>query len=239
MSKASKSAGRSKGGNVPVNVFDLGEKIDKKLDMTIADKLREAGLRTGVGKTSSGNVKPGAFGGYKPAMFGGYRPWYSRFGRPGLGQEVVTERKFTLIPTTLQTTKTTEVLTGLGLGLLGNRALVRVTPALWKNDSKLLHEGLAFVAGVIPMIFKRNGTTLGVAVPGAVMLGGTLLDKLFDAILGPPSLSLKGAEGAPRADAALAARQKLAVIQQRINLAQAQAQKPPNPRVVAQPQYAS
>lgn len=247
--KASKQKGAGRGsssGNVPV-ILDVGEKIDKRLDQTIGEKLRAAGLRTevggsqtSIGASKGGNVKPGAFGGYKPGMFGGYRPWYSRFGRPGMGQDAaaITERRFTLIPAALQQIKTTEVLEGIGLGILGNRAMVRLTPALWQNDSKLLHEGLAFVAGLIPMLFKRNAVTVGVAVPGAVVLGGTLVDKVFDLVGLPKARELKGGEGAPRADAALQARQKLAAIQQRINLAQSQAQRPAVPRVVAQPQYA-
>jgi len=232
--KTQKGAGRPSGsasGNVTI---DLGETIDKK--------LRAAGLRTGVGKGSSSAKaipgRPGALASYRPGMFGGFRPWYSRLGRPLMGQDVMAPGKaWTLIPTAIQQVKTTEVFTGLGLGLLGNRALVRLTPMLWRNDSRLLHEGLAFVAGLAPMLFKRNATTLGVAVPGAVFLGGSLLDLLFNAVGLKPGMELKGGEGAPRSDAAMAARQKLAAIQQRINLAQAQPRSQ-IPRVVAQPQYA-
>jgi len=229
-------------GNVKYTI-DLGEKLDKKLDLTIGEKIRAAGLRTEVGKSTaskSGNVKPGAFSGYRPGMFGGYRPWYSRFGRPGLGQEAVAytaRNRFTLIPVALQQVKTSEVANGLGLGILGNRALVRLTPELWRNDSKLLHEALAFVAGLLPLILKRNATTLGVALPGAVLLGASLVDKVFDAVLPPRSITLKGGEGAARVDAVGQARQKLAAIQQRMSLAQ-QPQRQQVPRVVAQPQFA-
>lgn len=244
--KAKKSAGRASGKDTENVTIDLGETIEKK--------LRAAGLRTEVGRPASktGNVKggpvkggqPGTFGGYRPGMFGGYRPWYQRFGRPGLGAEA-TERKFTLIPAAIAQVKTTELLTGLGLGIVGNRALIRLTPALWDNDSKLLHEGLAFVAGLVPMLFKRNATTVGVAVPGAVYLGGTLVDKLFDAVGLPAAKQLRGIQAPARPDAALAARQKLAAIQNRINLAgqqgqqarpQAAPQRTQVPRVVAQAQ---
>ncbi len=238
MSKATKAKGAgktsgSKDGNVTI---DLGEVVEKK--------LREAGMRAEVGKSaaaSKGSAKPSTFGSFTPGMFGGNRPWFMRFGRPWLGQEAaaVAERRFTLIPASMQQVKTGEVLTGLGLGILGNRSLVRLTPYLWPNDSKLLHEGLAFVVGLIPMLFKRNGTTLGGAAVGAVMFGGALVDKLLTAIFGPPAVVLKGgmAEAQPRGAEVLAARQKLAVIQQRINLAQPQ-QGAQIPRVVARPQYA-
>lgn len=239
--KASKKGKGASNGNAAPFVIDVGEKVDKKIDQTIGEKLRAAGIRTEIGKSRSGNAPAaagGAFGsGLRPGMFGGYRPWYSRY-RPGMGQEIVTERKFTLIPASIKTVDTGDALTGLGLGILGNRALVRLTPSLWANDSRILHEGLAFVAGLVPLLFKRNATTLGVAIPGAVYLGGTIVDKIFDAVGLPAGRALRGADGAPRADAALQARQKLAAIQQRINLAQAQSQgqRPALPRVVAQAQ---
>jgi hypothetical protein len=233
MSKASKEkrAGRSPGrgsGNVTI---DLGEAIDRK--------LRAAGLRAEVGKSRPGGgaaYRPGTFGGYRPGMFGGYRPsWHSR---PWLGQEAAAVARYGIIPAAIAQVKTTEVLTGVGLGILGNRALIRLTPLLIKNNSKILHEGLGFLAGIVPMFFKRNATTLGVALPGAVMLGVSLVDLFYNAVLGNPT-ELTGALGAPRADAAMAARQRLAAIQQRINLAQAQPAgfQRPAQRVVAQAQF--
>lgn len=231
----------SASGNVP-DIIDLGERIGKKLDKTIGEKIRAAGLRTEVGKSKSGNVKAGAFGGYRPGMFGGYRPWYSRFGNPKLGQDAVAytaaRNQFSLIPASLQTVKTSQVLTGLGLGLLGNRALVYLTPMAWKNDSKVLHEGLAFVAGLLPLLFKRNATTLGAASVGGVMFGAALLDQVINAVMPARNLTLKGGEGAARVDAVGQARQKLAAISQRMSVAQ-QPQRQNVPRVVAQPQYAS
>lgn len=230
-----KSSGGAGDGNVTI---DLGEVVEKK--------LRAAGLRTEVGKSGGakkGGYKAGTFGGYRPGMFGGYRPWYSRFGRPWLGQEAAPSRRYSLIPEAIKQVNTADVLTGLALGIVGNRALVRLTPALWTtNDQKLVHEGIAFLAGLVPMLFKRTATTLGVAVPGAVMLGGTLVDKLFTALFGPPAVTLKGggmAAGGIRGGEATEARQRLAAIQQRINLAQqGQRGQGPVPRVVARPQYA-
>lgn len=247
-----KGAGRTSGtGNVTI---DLGETIEKK--------LRAAGLggeRAGVGKGSQSPAKaqagaPGLFGGYRPnasSSPGGYRPWYSRFGRPWMGQEgaapAISPRAFTLIPPAIAQVKTTEVLTGVGLGIIGNRAVVRTTSYFWRsNNSRLLHEGIAFVAGLIPVFVKRNATTLGVAIPGAVFLGGTIVDLLLD-LVKMPHPALQGSEGSPQAaggaDAALAARQKLAAIQQRMQqpqaaAPQAQQQQRALPRVVAQPQYA-
>jgi hypothetical protein len=218
-SKASKSkgAGRASSGNVTV---DLGEAIEKK--------IRDAGLR----RTEVAGIPPSLRGRYRPGMYGGFRPWMGRFGhpRPWLGQEsAVSTWRTGLIPVAIQSVKTTSVLTGLGVGLVGNRALVRVTPMLWKNDSKLLHEGLAFVAGLLPLLFKRTATTVGVAIPGLVYLGGSLVDLVMNAV-GVPATALKGSEGAQRIDASMAARQRLAAIQQKIQAPRA----PTQQRVVAQ-----
>lgn len=248
MTKAKqKGAGKGNGKGTGNVTIDLGETIEKKLRAAGLTGPREEMGKPGKSSTAAG-WKPGMLAGQRPATYGGYRPWYSRAGRPWLGQEAAAypSRSFTLIPTELATVKTTQVLTGLGLGIVGNRALVRLTPLMWKgNTSKILHEGMAFLAGLVPIFFKRNATTLGVALPGAVFLGGTIVDMILDAVHMPANV-LKGGSGAsPQvsgADAANAARQKLAVIQQRIQQPQQpavqQAQRP-LPRVVAQPQYVS
>lgn len=219
VSKASKSkgAGRASSGNVTV---DLGEAIEKK--------IRDAGLR----RTEVAGGPPSTRGRYRPGMFGQYRPWLGRFSRPWMGQEGVIQalRPGGLLQN-IQNVKTTSVLTGLGVGLIGNRALVRVTPMLWKNDSKLLHEGLAFVAGILPVLFKRTATTVGVAIPGLVFLGGSLVDLVMNAV-GVPEAKLAGAAGAQRIDASTAARQRLAAIQQKIQAPRPAAAAPQ--RVVAQ-----
>jgi hypothetical protein len=242
------AAGGGGSGNV---VIDLGETIEKKLRAAGLSGSRAAASASKISgskslyspfKSAAGN-RPGMFGGpragafsaYRPGMFGGYRPWYSRFGgRPWLGQEAAAAAvpyappgRWGLLPAQLQQVKTTELLTGMAFGVLGNRALVRLTPLLFKpaageKPSKLLHEALAFGAGLVPLLFKRNPTTLGVAVPGAVIFAASLVDKLYDAI-NLPKADLAGGDGAPRVDAALAARQKLAAIQQRIGAAQTQA----------------
>lgn len=228
MDKASKQkgAGRSSSGNVTV---DLGEAIEKK--------IRDAGLkRTEVAGAAPARGIGRPFGrpmGFRPGMYGGYRPWLGRFGggRPWMGQEgAMTLTARSLIPADIRAVNTAKALGGLGLGILGNRALVRVTPMIVKNDSKLLHEGMAFVAGIIPLLLKRNATTVGVALPGIVYLGGSLVDLGMDAI-GVPKAALKGSEGAPKMDASAAARQRLAALQQRIQVPQ---QQPAARRVVAQ-----
>lgn len=246
--KSKKGAGRKADGP-GVTTIDLGEKhynkIDSMVTKAVNTKLADAGvsLRAGMaGKASPARPEPAKLGnglsGYRPGMFG-RQPWYSRFGRPWLGQEtatVTTERSRTyLIPEAVRQVKTAELLTGAGLGLVGNRALVRLTPLLWKNNSLLLHQGLAFVLGAIPLLFKRNAVTLGVALPGAFYLGGTLVDMVFDWVK-MPKPTLSGAETAQAAqDATWQARQKLASVQNRINQG---SQQRALPRVVAQPQYA-
>jgi hypothetical protein len=110
---------------------------------------------------------------------------------------------------------------------------------LIKNDSKLLHEGIAFVAGLVPFLVKRQSAmALGVAVPGFIYLGGTLVDALFDYI-GWTSPSLQGAQrSTPRYDAAMASRQKLAALAQRPQVpVQGRPGVAPT-RVVAQPSFA-
>lgn len=249
MKSAKKSAGASRkadNGNV---TLDLGEKHSEKIQEMVNEKFAAAGMagvaqRTQIGRPGFlGRPSSGRFLG-RPALGAGYRPWLSRFGgrRPFMGNDagamVTTNRgMYSIIPMELQQVKTGQLLTGLGLGILGNRALVRLTPNLWKgNNSRLLHEGIAFAAGLIPLLFKRNATTLGVALPGAVYLGGTLVDMLFTAVGMPASPSLAGAEfgRAQGVDAALVARQKLAAIQNRLQVPAAQRSVP---RVVAQ-QYA-
>jgi hypothetical protein len=213
--KPQKGAGRDAGkGNVTI---DLGETIEKK--------LKAAGMAGGAhkGSLSRQGYRPG---GYRPGMFGGYRPWYaSRFSSSGgswaLGQRLG-------LPEQL---KTSDALTGIGLGIAGGRALVRVTPDIIKTDSRLAHEAIAFGVGLVPLLAKRNSLTMGVALPGAVFLGGAVVDWLLDQVgMGKPAL--RGGAGAPRqgADAAFAARQKLADIQARIR-----PQGQPAPRVVAVP----
>lgn len=218
VSKASKSkgAGRASSGNVTV---DLGEAIEKK--------IRDAGLR----RTEVAGGPPAMRGRYRPGMFGQYRPWLGRFSRPWMGQEGVLQALRPGILQNIESVRTTRVLTGLGVGLIGNRALVRVTPMLWKNDSKLLHEGLAFVAGILPLLFKRTATTVGVAIPGLVFLGGSLVDLVMNAV-GVPEAKLAGSAGAQRIDASTAARQRLAAIQQKIQAPRPAAAAPQ--RVVAQ-----
>lgn len=258
MAKSQKSAGASRkadNGNVTV---DLGEKHSQKIERMISEKFAKAGL-AGSKRTEMGRPVAGKFSSRPGLLGGGYRPWYSRSGgpsigsrlgrpgsslgsrfgrRPWLGQEAMAwvpgTSAFQIIPASLRQVATGNLLTGLGLGLLGNRALVRLTPQLWPNPNRLMHEGIAFAAGLIPMLFQRNAATLGVALPGAVYFGGTLVDRLFTWI-GIPSATLAGAqnENSAGANAALAARQKLAAIQNRIQSPAVQ----PNrgvPRVVAQ-----
>lgn len=239
MKSKKKSAGKANDGNVTV---DLGEKHHQKIERMIESKLATAGMAGSSGLAASRfGGKPGVSG--RPGMFGGgYKPWYSRFGKPWLGQDAAAitafqapGRRFNIIPMEIQTVKTADVVTGMALGLLGNRALVRLTPKLWaSNNSKLVHEGIAFAAGLLPMLFKRNAMTVGVALPGAVYFAGTLVDMLYNAV-GMPSATLAGGNGASQAtDPNQGARQRLAQIQQRINTPQAAQRSLPRVMAVAQ-----
>jgi hypothetical protein len=182
--------------------------------------------RPGFGRPSLG-ARPG-------------RPWFQRYGnKPWMGQEVasVPSGRTYLIPASVQTVKTAELLTGGALGVLGNRALVKLTPMMWGGQKPLVYEGIAFVVGLLPLAFKRNATTLGVALPGAVFLTGTLVDMLFNWLMPAKVAAPATAAGTMQGgqDATWAARQKLAQIQNRINQPQMAAQGP-LPRVVARAQ---
>jgi hypothetical protein len=249
--KKSAGAGKKSDGNVLV---DLGEKHTQKIDRMISTKLAEAGVRT-VGRSAATAPKASGSGparwtpaAAKPAAMGsskGFQPWYSKFGKPWLGQggsavTVYPGERFKILPRDLEQSGA-KLFGGMGLGLIGNRAIVRITPLLWQNNSKLVHEGIAFVAGLVPLLFKRNAMTVGAAVPGAIMLGATVLDALFN-WLGMPKSNLQGVgDLTPRQhiDATAAARNKLNSVQQNVNRALGQAQPQQSqpqrtlPRVVA------
>jgi hypothetical protein len=238
MKSKKKSAGKANDGNVTV---DLGEKHHQKIERMIESKLATAGMSGAQsGLASRFGSKAGVSG--RPGMFGGgYKPWYSRFGKPWLGQDAAAitsysmpGRRFNIIPMEIQTVKTADVVTGMALGLLGNRALVRLTPKLWAvaQTNAMVNEGIAFVAGMLPMLFKRNAMTVGVALPGAVYFAGTLVDMLYTAV-GMPAKPAN-MSGAQAADPNQGARQRLAQIQQRINTPQAAQRSLPRVMAVAQ-----
>lgn len=261
MSKAkAKPKGSSvKEGNGNITV-DLGEAIDKKLRAVMGkaeapkraevgrpDGLSPGGYRPGAfGGYRPGGYRPGMFGGYRPGanrpggqrpgMFGGYRPWYatreSRFGgsvgSPFLGAGVMREVHIG------------HLVGGIAVGIAGNRALVRVTPDIIKVDHAVVHDAIAFVVGLIPLLAKQNSFTVGAALPGTVFLAGSLVDWILNSLnvkKGPSSIgSPQG--GAPVRQGtgdALSASRKLADIASRV-----QYQQPPAaagaPRIYAQAQ---
>lgn len=236
-----KSAGKAERGNVTV---DLGEKHTQKIERMIESKLQTAGM---AGSRPSASVGRSAGNANRPWLGNGsgYKPWYSRFGKPWLGQDATVtafttpKARFNVIPIEIKTVDTAKVVTGMGLGLLGNRALVRVTPMLWPTQANpLVHQGIAALAGLVPLLFERNSMTVGVAIPGVVYFAGTLVDMLYNSLGMPARVVMAGGEGAPKAaDANGNVRARLAAIQQRINAPQQGSQRS-LPRVVAQPQFA-
>lgn len=225
------SAKGSGTGNITV---DLGEAIDKKL-RSVMGKAETEPKRTEVGRPGDarpGGYRPGMFGGYRPGgyrpgmyggsrtgAFGGYRPWYatreSRFGG-GMGNPFMGEG-------IMRQVHVGHMVTGIVIGVVGNRALVRVTPDIIKVDSAVVHDAIAFIVGLIPLLAKQNSVTVGVALPGTVFLAGSLVDWLLNAIKikkGPSSIG--SPEGAapvrqPGAENALSASRKLADIASRVN----------------------
>lgn len=204
-----KGAGRSAGtGNVTI---DLGEEIDRK-------------LRAAVGRGPVRPYRPGGYrpGLYRPGMFGGYRPWYASGvgGRWALGDKLG-------IPESL---KTSQVLGGLLLGILGGRGLVRLTAEVIRTDSRIAHEAIAFGVGLIPLLVTRHSLAIGAGIPGFVFLGGAIADWMLDAV-GVKRPMLTG--GAGSSSSQTLARQRLSDVSARM-YPQRQA---PLPRVVAQPAF--
>lgn len=215
MAKLAKSKTGKESGNI--TVVDLGEDIDKALVRRIDQKMAAAGL---VGKEKmSGKEKLAGqgykAGGYRPGMFG-YRPWYadkqSKFGHT-MGASYSEKMRGLARP------NLTHLGIGAAIGALGNAALLRVTPDLVKSDLALVHNGIAFAVGLIPVLAKPNSYTLGVAVPGTVVLAMSLFNYAMDS-LGIKKPALRGTEGPAQRtgiDAALAARQKLADVHGRMS----------------------
>jgi hypothetical protein len=214
-----------KPGNITV---DLGEAIDKKLRAAIGSAKSEArasvdGFRPGslgnrpmFSSRFGGRPAFGRFGG-RPALgsgfgrpiSGGFRPFSSRFS-PSVGGS--------MLKGVQSSVNTLELLAGAGVGVVGNRALMRVTPSLaFLGTKELVHATVAFVVGLIPALVRQNSVTLGVAVPGAVVLAGALVDTALTAInIQKPVLSGLN-QNRQGVDAAMAARQRLADIQARLS----------------------
>lgn len=203
-----------------VTVVDLGEEVDKHMSRKIDQKLRAAGVETGVQKEKMAGSGYRS-GGFRPGMFG-QRPWYAdrqnRFGmtmgasyserwrglmRPNLGHAAI----------------------GALIGGLVDAGLLRVTPDVIKSQSGLLNTGLVAVLGLVPVFVKPNSYTLGVAIPGVTLLGLSIINYAMDS-LGVKKSALSGAGPAAGLEAAMSARQKLAQTHQAM-------QRPAAPRVQA------
>lgn len=218
MKKAS-GAGRKTDGNITI---DLGEKIDQKLRSAAG-----SGKREGLGRPWLS--RPGARpSGYRPGMygFGSFRPWYAsaQKGKFDLGRIL----KYP------ESVSTNNALSGVAIGTVANRLLARLVPTVLPMvKSKLATDAINFGLGLIPALAKPNSMTVGVAIPGLVVLASDLTDWLLD-WLKMPSPVLSGSLGDTRGgvDHALAARQRLAEVQSRINRQAPQPQAVP--RVVAQ-----
>jgi hypothetical protein len=264
MKKIQKAGRKAENGNITVDLGEaIDKKLRSAIGDARREAVpaKMAGYRPGM--FSGGGYRPGPrMGGLRPSFgrpgfnrpgprMGGLRPSFGRpgFNRPALGGNGGSFKPWyadrdSRFGSSLSMgalgirpqINTWEMLSGAGIGLIGNRALVRVTPQIpfLKNPSALLHNAIAFVVGVVPALVKQNSVTLGVAVPGAVYLAGSVVDWAFDAIgIARPALS--GGVRAPQAgvDAALAARQRLVEMQNRVNPRGAAAAPAPS-RVYAQ-----
>jgi hypothetical protein len=199
-------------GNI---VVDLGEEVGKNLDRRIDRKLAAAGVSlaekrekmAGPGEGRFSGYKPG---GYKPGMFG-YRPWYADKGAAMGSSESYGARWRGLMRPNLG-----KFAVGALVGALGNVALMRVTPDIVKTDLGLVHSGLAFVAGLVPVLARPNSYTLGAAAPGTILLAASLFNYALDGI-GVKKPALRGSEpAAPGIEARISARAKLNEVHQKI-----------------------
>ncbi|HXX92353.1 MAG TPA: hypothetical protein VEN81_01890 [Planctomycetota bacterium] len=223
----SKKAPARTNGNITV---DLGEAIDRKLRSAMGKDKPE---RESIGY--SGGFRPG---GYRPGMYG-WKPYGaerpSRFGGSINRWRLGDSSPFGIS----RQVSTMQGLTGIGIGLVFNRALMRVSPSIVKTSNLIAHSGIAFVVGLIPVLVKQNSVTLGVALPGAVYLGGSIIDWALDSVgIARPALSgsaplAGGAAPAAGVGQAIQARQRLVDLQNKIRPAQAAAPMV-RPQVIAQ-----
>ncbi len=222
--KEPKKAGRKASGDGNV-VIDLGEKIEAQLRQTSM-----AGQGGNVKRPTSSRPGSSRSGAHSRTM-GGYRPWYaSRWSRMGAGKSLTTRIG---LP---ETTRVPGMMTGTLVGIGVNRTLLRLSPLVIDNKSQILHDAIAFVAGLVPYLARRNSpVALGVAIPGLVVLGGSMFDALLDYVGLEQAPGLSGSRPQQQTrPGTTAARQKLNTIQNRIN----QPRGPVAPRVVARPSYA-
>lgn len=233
MSKSQKVGApkEKKPGNITI---DLGEAIDKRLKTALGSAKAES--RASIGGFGHGRPvfggsrfgRPALGGGFGRSIGGGFRPFYgSRFSPSLAGGSVLKGVQSDI--------KTMDMLMGAGVGIIGNRALMRVTPNFAiLGSNEIVHAAIAFVVGIIPAVIKQNSVTLGVAIPGALVLGGSLVDWALSAMnIRKPVLS-GASQNRQGVDAAMAARQRLADIQARLSPARQQA-----PQAGAQRAYAT
>lgn len=210
--KKAKKVAAPRNGNITV---DLGEAIDRK-------------LRSAMGKGAPEKTSIGHSGGYRPGMYG-WKPYgaerTSRFGGPINRWSLGGPSPFGIS----RQLSTMQAVTGISIGLISNRALMRISPAIVKTSNLIAHSAIAFVVGLIPVLIRQNSVTLGVAIPGAVYLGGSIVDWAFDAVgIAKPALSgsapLAGGAAPTGVSQAIQARQRLVDLQQRIRPQQTQPQ---------------
>lgn len=183
-------------GNI---VVDLGEEVDKVMVKKIDQKLAAAGVipkrekMAGPGESRFGGYRPG---GYRPGMYG-YRPWYADKGS-GMGSSMSYSSRWK----SLMRPNLGHLSVGALIGALGNAGLVRVTPSIVKGtDLNVVHQGIAFTVGLIPVLARPNSYTLGVAVPGAMLFASAIFNLALDS-MGVQKPALRGSEPAGAAPAA-------------------------------------
>lgn len=213
-----------------VTTFDLGEKIDGAIEA----KARELVASRGLGAPASKPSKFSRFaGGYKPGMYGGYRPWYAQ--KAGMSGDWKLGAMLGMSPEMKKVGS--GLLTGTLIASAGNRVIVWGVATAAGIKNKLLGEAIGFGFGLLPLLGWRTPATFGIALPGTVQLVGALTEELLNATV-LPNPGLSGGIQRPQQqmgsqNAAVAARKKLAEVQQRILAARQSAAR--MPRVMARP----
>jgi hypothetical protein len=213
------------GGGGNVTEIDLGEKVSESIRQEVADQVRMAGgeKRGNVTQPRPVSRLSRFSGGYRPGMYGGYRPsWADRSSLSGGGWKL---GEFLKLPEQIKSAGKDLLVGGL-VGTVANRVVAWVAPGLVKTDSKLATEAIGFAVGIVPYLVKQNVTTLGVALPGFFFLAGSLAEYAIGKtnLLGAkPALSGPAQMSQQAADPVIAARQKIAEVQNRIAQARKQA----------------
>lgn len=172
-----------------------------------AGRTRPGNVTLDLGETLERRLAGGGMAGgknYRPGMGAPWRPPWAQEGQT-LGAKLGLSRNVNL----------GRAMGGAALGALGNRVLRRVTPGIIGSNSELLVDGLNAFAGIVPLFFKRNDVTYGIAIPGVLQVAFDLADAGLD-MIGVAKPALEGSRGPVRVAGNPAGRQRLIDMRNRL-----------------------